>query len=76
MNPVIRDSIVPGSIRVVVTEETYLTIMCGKCHTEHEVHVEPWMKTKRCMRCRRVMQLTGPVALPSNVTPIRKKAGA
>lgn len=70
-----RDSIVSGSIRVVITESTYVTVQCGKCATRFETHVS--FRTTRCKRCGRVCYLDQAAlaaeAAP-NVTPIRRKS--
>lgn len=74
MSPVIRDSIVPGSIRVVITESTYVTVQCGRCATRFETHIS--FRTARCRSCGRVCRIDQAAEAAPNVTPlpIRRKA--
>ena len=74
MSAVIRDSIVPGSVRVVVTESTYVMVQCGRCGARFETHIS--FRTARCRNCGRVCRLGQDTGSAPNVTPIRRKAGA
>lgn len=74
MNAPIRDQVVPGSIRVVVTESTYVTIQCGRCATRFETHIS--FRTARCKNCGRVCHPGQAAEAAPNVTPIRGRAGA
>lgn len=66
----IRDLIIPGSLRIVVTEYAYVTARCGRCAAEFEARAG--CKTTRCKRCGRVCRLDHPGELPANVTPLHQ----
>ena len=72
MSAAIRDSVVPGSVRVAVTESTYVTVQCGRCGARFETHVS--FRTARCRSCGRVCRLDQAAGAAPNVTPICKKA--
>lgn len=67
------DTLIPGSRRVVVTEQVFITIRCGQCGAHHQVQLDIWTpRTKRCTVCRRIMQVAGATELPPNVVPFRR----
>ncbi len=68
----IRDVVVPGSIRVVVREDAYVTVSCGRCASQFETNAE--FRTSRCKNCGRVCRLDGTADAGLNVTPIRRRA--
>jgi hypothetical protein len=70
--PPARDSIVPGSARLVVIHEEYtlVTVECGKCGHQHEARASA--KTTRCI-CGRNCRVDAPTADP-NVIPLRRPA--
>lgn len=68
MNAPIRDLVVPGSLRVVVTESTYITIRCGRCGREFERCVHPYSRTASCRRCRRTCRID-PAAVAAEAAP-------
>jgi ribosomal protein L40E len=70
--PPARDSIVPGSARLVVIHEEYVlvTVICGRCGHEQEARAES--KTTRCRACDRTCRIL-PAAAP-NVFPLRRIA--
>ena len=77
MNAPIQDMIVPGSLRVEVTESTYITIRCGRWGTEFERCVHPYSRIASCRCCGRTCRIdqaaVAAEAAP-NVTPIRRRA--
>jgi hypothetical protein len=77
MSAAIRDLIVPGSVRVVVTECAYVTVQCGRCAARFETHIS--FRTARCKRCGRACRLDQAALTAEadpDVIPIRRKAGA
>lgn len=73
--PRIRDVIIPGSVRIrrTVTEEEIMTIRCGACASEFEVHT--WNHTTRCRQCGRVCRFgSGEAPSAENVIPLRRRA--
>lgn len=70
--PPARDSIVPGSARLVVVHEEYtvVTVVCGRCGHEQEARAES--KTTRCKACDRTCRL--PAVTAPNVIPLRRTA--
>lgn len=71
--PPARDSIVPGSARLVVVHEEYtvVTVRCGGCEAEQETRDS--VKTTRCKVCSRSCRVMVPDADP-NVIPFRRTA--
>jgi hypothetical protein len=69
-----KDAIVPGSIRVVVREDTYVTVRCGRCGAEFPARVE--FRTARCKNCGRVCRLDQVAEAALNVTPIGRNGSA
>lgn len=69
----IRDLIVPGSIRTehIEFDFTYVTARCGRCGHEQETRAQS--RTSTCKACGRTMRLA-PAPAARNVTPIRKPA--
>ena len=73
MAPALRDSVLPGSARLVVIHEEYtlVTVRCGRC--SHEQEARAGLKTTRCAACGRTCRL--PVIPPGgNVVPILRSA--
>jgi hypothetical protein len=69
---VIRDVIIPGSIRVEhIVTETLITIRCGRCgHEFDDARAE--CRTSRCKRCNRVCRLDQAAEVGGNVISIRR----
>lgn len=70
--PPARDSVVPGSARLVEIHEEYtlVTVRCGRCGLEHETRADS--KTTRCT-CGRTCRLPRPPAR-ENVLPFLRSA--
>jgi hypothetical protein len=71
--PPARDSIVPGSARLVVVHEEYtlVTVECGRC--QHRQEARATANTTRCTGCGRNCRVHAPVADP-NVISLRRPA--
>jgi hypothetical protein len=71
--PRVRDSIVPGSARLVEIREEYtlVTVQCGRCGNRQEARSTA--KTTRCKECNRSCQVAAASADP-NVIPLRRSA--
>ena len=67
-----RDSVVPGSARLVIVHEEYtlVTVRCGRCAHEQEARVTA--RTARCTACGRTCRL--PRESAPNVIPLRRSA--
>lgn len=72
MSAPIRELIVPNSVRVVVTESTYVAVQCGRCATRFETRII--FRTARCRNCSRVCRLDHPAEAAPNVMPMRRKS--
>lgn len=69
-----KDAIVPGSIRVIVHEDTYVTVRCGRCGAEFPARVE--FRTARCRNCGRACRPGQVAEAALNVTPIGRNGSA
>ena len=68
--PPARDTVVPGSARIVIIEYTLVTVRCGGCG--HEQEARATSKTTRCKSCDRTCRLNAETA--PNVHPLRRSA--
>jgi hypothetical protein len=67
----VMGTIVPGSLRVQVTEYELVTVECGNCG--HRQDTFPDSKMPWCRGCRRQMVLRH-AAEVENVVPLRRRA--
>ncbi len=71
--PVIRDLIIPGTLRTETFTHTYsyVKVRCGRCGSEFDAGAE--CKTTRCKTCGRVCRLDVAAGLGPDVIPLRRK---
>jgi hypothetical protein len=72
--PAARDTVVPGSARLVVVHDEYtvVTVECGRCHHRQETRAAS--KTTRCTECERTCRLPSAAPAGENVTPFLRSA--